>query len=166
MSDEVELRMDSASEAAAEALSQQGFRVATKPLEKKIPRLPKNLTDMNDEALMDRFVVTTSWVDYLSVQVACAQVDERAAQKGVDRAEAFALKEASIGSKSVSETKAKANSDERVIEAHEKLDDRHAYRKLIEVLAGNLERDASLLSRELTRRTSSLTPTQRAGRRV
>jgi hypothetical protein len=31
----------------------------------------------------------------------------------------------------------------------------HAYRKLVETLFSNIERDASLVSRELTRRTSS-----------
>lgn len=162
----LELRMDDASRSAAAALKEQGFRIATKPHTSRIPRLSDKLTDITGEALMDQFVETTSWVDFLSVQVACAQIDERAAQNALEKLEKSALSDASGAHKSVSAAKAAASQDPRVREAQEVLDDRHAYRKLIETLANNLDRNASLISRELTRRTSTPTPTQRAGRRV
>lgn len=161
-----DLRMSDASEKAAADLKGQGFRVATRPLVDKIPKLPKDITSLHDENLMQLFSEFTSWVDYLSVQVSCAQVDERAAQKALDLAEANAMISGWVGGRDarVALAKAKLATDPKVISLSEALDDAHSYRKLIETMANNLERDAALLSRELTRRTSTPTPTKRAGR--
>lgn len=163
MSD-VDLRMGPASMGAADLLMDQGFRVASKPVSDRIPRLPKDITSLHDEALMDLFVEVTSWVDYTSVQVACAQVDEKAAERKLSQVEAVAMVDASVGKTSVSAAKAKKDSDPRVQEATSEYEELHAYRKLIEVLSNNLDRDAALISRELTRRTSTPTPTRRAGK--
>jgi hypothetical protein len=165
---EISLRMAPASEAAAATLKEQGFRVATKPLVQKIPSLPRDITSVTDEALMDLFVNVTSWVDYLSVQVACAQVDERSAQKALDLAEANAMASGWTGGRDarVALAKAKLATDPNVVALSEDLDDKHAYRKLIETLANNLERDAALVSRELTRRVSGPSASLRAGRSI
>lgn len=161
-----DLRMSDASITAADVLKGQGFRLATEPLTSKIPRLPRDITALGDEELMQKFSEFTSWVDYLSVQVSCAQVDERAAQKALDLAEATAMISGWEGGRDarVALAKAKLATDPKVISLSEALDDAHSYRKLIETMANNLERDAALLSRELTRRTSTPTPTKRAGR--
>lgn len=161
-----DLRMSEASVAAADALKSQGFRVATEPLTSKIPRLPKDLTSLHDENLMELFSQFTSWVDYLSVQVSCAQVDERAAQKALDLAEAAAMISGWEGGRDarVALAKAKLATDPKVVALGSDLEEKHAYRKLIETMANNLDRDAALLSRELTRRTSTPTPTRRAGK--
>lgn len=161
-----DLRMSDASEKAAADLKGQGFRVATRPLVDKIPKLPKDITSLHDENLMQLFSEFTSWVDYLSVQVACAQVDERAAQRALDAAEAKAMASGWEGGRDarVALAKAKLATDPTVMALSEELDEKHSYRKLIETLANNMDRDAALLSRELTRRTSTPTPTKRAGR--
>lgn len=163
---EVSLRMSEASETAAATLKGQGFRVATKPLVDKIPSLPRDITSLVDESLMELFVNITSWVDYLSVQVSLAQIDERAAQRALDLAEATAMADGWSGGRDarVALAKAKLATDPKVVALSEDLDDKHAYRKLIETLANNLDRDAAVVSRELTRRTSTPTPTRRAGK--
>ena len=159
------LRMFEQSEKIADELRQQGIRVASKPLVDSIPRLPKDITSLSDEDLMDLFVNVTSWVDYMSVQVAAAQIDERAAQRALDYAEAQAMVDGWGGGRDsrVAVAKAKRSLDPKVIQLHDELEERYAYRKYAETITSNLDRDAALISRELTRRTAPPTAPRRAG---
>lgn len=50
--------------------------------------------------------------------------------------------------------KARAASDPEIVEARQQFDEAYAYRKLVESIANSMERNAQMLSRELTRRTS------------
>ena len=121
-----------------------------------IPPLPKDVTSLSEESLMELFVSLTGWSDYASTQAVFAQIDERDAQRNLDMAEASATSTNWTGGRDdrVAIAKAKVASDPGVVAAREVLDARHAYRKLVEVVASNLERDASVVSREITRRTS------------
>jgi hypothetical protein len=161
--------MSESSEKAAALLKKQELRMPIRP-EDRLPILPEDITSLHDENLMDLFVKFTSWVDYVSVQVACAQIDERASQRTVDLAEANALIAGWTGGREdrIAIARAKQASDPEVTRLSDELDDARAYRKLIETLASNLERDAALISRELTRRTSGIssTPSKRASRFV
>lgn len=56
----------------------------------------------------------------------------------------------------VSLAKAKRAQDADVVDRKQDVANRYAYRKLVGVLFTNAERDAALISRELTRRTGSL----------
>lgn len=136
-------------------LNGSGFALPPSP-EDAIPTLPGDITDLDAEGLMDLFTRLTAWSDYLSAQVAIAQIDEREAQRRVDVAEARATSSNWTGGSGdrVAVMKAKAAADPDVLDAYELLDERHAYRKLAEVLATNLDRDIVLVSRELTRRTA------------
>lgn len=139
-------------------LAQQGLTRIEQP-EGDMPRLPPSLTDLGDEELMDLFTGLTGWHDYVAYQVACAAVDERAAQRKLDMAEAQAMLNGWGGGSDarVAVAKARIQADPTVQKLREELDTLHAYRKLVDVMATNLERDAALVSRELTRRTSDNT---------
>lgn len=56
----------------------------------------------------------------------------------------------------VAVAKAQRQADPAVIEHKQDVANRYAYRKLVAVLFTNIERNAALVSRELTRRTGSL----------
>jgi len=144
----------------------QGIALPNKPNE-DIPTLPPDITDVGDDDLMNLFVAYTSWNDYTAVQVAFARVDERSAQRTLDMAEAKAVAVNWSGGRDdrVAITKAKVASDPVVEKAREELDEKHAYRTLVEAIATNVERDAALISRELTRRTSGSTPITRRSSR-
>lgn len=166
---DITLRMSEASEKAAAELKKQGLRIPDQPVS-RLPRLPEDITSVHDENLMALFTEITSWLDYVSVQVACAEVDERASQRILDQAEASALLASYKGPASDRITMAKAavSLDPEVIRIKTELADNMSYRKLIQTLASNLERDAALVSRELTRRTAGIssTPSRRASRYV
>lgn len=155
------------SEHAAAALKKQGLRLFVRP-EDSIPYLPEEITSLDDDELMNLFMGLTAWCDYISVQVSCAQIDERAAQRVLDYAESTAMIAGWGGTSAerVAVAKARMTTDPSVVALREDLDTKHAYRKLVETLALNIERDAALVSRELTRRTAGIssTPTRRSTR--
>jgi hypothetical protein len=148
---------------AIDVLSTKGFIIPSKPTY-EIPALPRDITDLNDDDLMELFVELTSWNDYVAPQLAVAAIDEREADRYVSVLEATAMVNHWKGASGERVTIAKANIviDPKVIEAKEELDSKYAYRKLIETLLQNLERDTALVSRELTRRTSNSGVTSRA----
>lgn len=153
------------SEYALTLLAKKGFAIPNKP-NFDVPELPSDITELHDEDLMELFVTLTSWTDYLAPQVAVAAIDEREADRTVSIIEANAMVANWKGGSGDRVAIAKANIllDPRVTEAKQDLDEKHAYRKLVETLLQNLERDAALVSRELTRRTSDSGVKQRARR--
>jgi hypothetical protein len=140
---------------AVTKLKMQGLFMPAKP-EIEIPDLPTDITELDDDGLMELFVILTGWNDHLAAQVAVSMVDEREAQRDVDVAEAQAMVRHWKGGTGdrVAIVKAQIAADPIVLDLYEKLEELYAYRKLVEVLSNNIERDAALVSRELTRRTS------------
>lgn len=122
-----------------------------------IPVLPSDLSDLSDQQIMELFGQLTAYWNFLSAQHAVAVIDERAAEKALDMAESIAMLKAHDG-KAVKDTvtllKAKVASDPEIVEHSKRYDSKYNYRKLIEVMVDNAERDTNLVSRELTRRTS------------
>lgn len=143
------------SETAVTVLENKGFRLAKKP-KLDIPVLPRDITDLDDDDLMDLFVQFTSWTDHLSSQLAIAAIDEREADRAVSVAESQAMLNNWKGGNGdrVAIAKAQIAIDPTVISLVQDLDNKHAYRKLLETLYQNVERDSAVVSRELTRRTS------------
>jgi hypothetical protein len=119
-----------------------------------LPKLPLRLSDLGDDDLMKLFVALTRWTDYLAGCVALAAVDERSAESVLQRAEATVLLRDWGGGKDdrVTIAKAQRSQDAEVQKWQGEYDVAHAYRKLVDVMFTSAERDASVVSRELTRR--------------
>lgn len=155
------------SAAAAAALLQveeQGLGFPDSPLS-DLPELPEDITACADSTLMELFTQFTGWADYVGTQHALAVIDERDAERQLEIAEATAVTSTWSGTSAdrVAIAKAKIALDPAVQTAKKTVQDRYAYRKLIETLFANLERDAALVSRELTRRTSFAPATRTRG---
>lgn len=112
------------------------------------PVLPEDVTDLSDEDLMILFADFTAWADYGSSQLAVCVVEEREQQRMLDLKKAQRISKGSKGSVSEIKAHAEEESENEAILVSE----RFAYRKILESITGNLERDAALLSRELSRR--------------
>ena len=149
------LKFGPASQKAVDALTEQGFFHAAKQSE--FPTMPKELTDLDGEELSHLFSSLTAWSNYIATQLSAAQVDERYAEKAVDSASArimvTRMGQQTTGER-VTAIKAEVAIDPKVLGLAEKLEDAYAYRKMIEVMFYNLERDTALVSREITRRSS------------
>lgn len=144
------------SAAALAKLQKQGLTLPERP-ELDIPRVPVELSELADGPLMELFAQLTAWAGFLSGQLAAAEIDERAAETVLEAAEATAMIRDWGGTKDdrVAVAKASRVLDPDVAEQKQQVSERYAYRKLVGVLFTNVERDAALVSRELTRRTGS-----------
>lgn len=153
------VRMKNASRDAADRLARQGLDLPTRPPGDGIPSLPPEISALSDTALMDLMTDLTGWSEYLLAQVACAQVDERAAEKAVEKGQASAMLSGWTGkaTERVAIAKAKWLDSDESIALTEDHDGLYAYRKLVETLHANTDKKIALVSRELTRRTSDNT---------
>jgi hypothetical protein len=119
--------------------------------------LPPDITALTSDQLAEMFTILTGWADYMSSQLAQAQIAEKKATRAVEYAESMALitktQEAPKGV-TVTLIKAQIDTDPEINKLRDEYDEKYAYRKLLEMLLSNQERDITLVSREITRRTS------------
>jgi len=150
----VSLKLGAASKRAHDELLQQGLSLHSQP-QSQIPALPADLTAIDDEDLMILYSSLTAWSDFVSAQVSCAQVDERAAEKKLSHSENLLMIASGDRGDRVTYARAQVAADPTIVALKEEIEHLHASRKLVETLSENIERDAALVSRELTRRTAS-----------
>lgn len=120
-------------------------------------KLPPDITVLSSEQLAEMFTVLTGWADYFATQLATAQIEEKEAERKVDRKVASLTVEklgAATKADKVTLIRAQIACDADV----QSLEDAHhqvyVMRKAWEVMLNNQERDITLVSREITRRTS------------
>jgi hypothetical protein len=126
--------------------------------------LPPDITELSSEQLAEMFTILTGWADYMSSQLVQAQLAERDALRKAEFAESKALVRLTTGSPkgtTVSLIKAQIDVDPDIVELRDKYEEKYAYRKILEMMVNNQERDITLVSREITRRTNE----SRMGRR-
>ena len=138
---------------AVEKVQEQGFQLPQSPDREDQPALPHSLEDLDDTALMDEFALFTAWADYASAQVGLAVISEKEAELEMEWQISLHYTDAP-SKKAVTLTKAEALQNSDVYEARKKYEEAYAYRRVVTDLAERYERDANVLSRELTRRTS------------
>jgi flagellin-specific chaperone FliS len=127
-----------------------------KPSEEQV-ELPPDITMLNSEQLGEIFTRLTAWTDYIASQLVHSQLEERAAQKVLEYNENLLLVKrlgAGIKGERVTSVKAEIAVDENIVRLSNQYEEKYAYRKLVEMLLNNHERDLSLVSREITRRSN------------
>ncbi len=143
------------SEETIALLEKQGLPIR-QSLDIDIPILPEDITLVGDQDLM---VLASQYMEnynMMRTQVACAQIAELEATNDYDLTEAKLLINTSTG-KSTEKAgllKAAVLASEQMQEKLKVKNYTYAYRKLMETTQDNLDRYYSLVSRELTRRTS------------
>jgi hypothetical protein len=119
--------------------------------------LPEDITAIGSEELGKLFTQLTSWTDYIASQNALAILEERAALKAKEYKENIMLVKR-MGSQAKGETvtiiKAEIATHPDIVALDNTYEEKYAYRKLVEMLLTNHERDLSLVSREITRRSN------------
>ena len=120
-------------------------------------KLPPDITALSSEQLAEMFTVLTGWADYIATQFANAQIQEKVLEKKVDRKVASLTVEkmgAATKADKVTLIKAQIALDPDLQDLEEQHHQAYAQRKAWEVMLSNQERDITLVSREITRRTS------------
>jgi len=112
---------------------------------------------------MELLAALTKWQDYASGVLVLIEIDETSAKARLDVAMARFTVAAEKG-ETVTLTKAKALLDPAMAEIKDELATLTAQRKAHEVMVEVFARDAAVVSREITRRTSSAGPNNRADR--
>ena len=156
----------SISRKVTESLKELGLTLSPKP-SYDIPELPRDITLLDDDGLMDLFVQFTQWTDHLSGVRAISVINEREAERALDTREAQLMLEGwAAGSKqTVTVQKAALAANAEIVALKDELDTKYAYRKIIETRAETVERDSQVVSRELTRRTSEVSSFRGRSRR-
>lgn len=134
-----------------------------KPSEEQV-QLPSDITAISSEQLGELFTKLTSWTDYIASQKVMAELDERAALKKKDLFENTMLIKrmgASVKGERITTVKAEISIHPQMVELEEEYEEKYAYRKLVEMLLNNHERDLALVSREITRRSNDLRSTRK-----
>ena len=121
--------------------------------------LPPDITELNSEQLAEMFTVLTGWADYMSSQLVQAQLAERDSLRKAELAESKALVRLTTAAPkgtTVSLIKAQIDVDEDILDLRDKYEEKYAYRKILEMMLNNQERDITLVSREISRRSQTM----------
>lgn len=119
--------------------------------------LPTDITTIDSEELGELFTRLTAWTDYINSQLTMAQLEERAALKKKDFTENTMLIKrmgAQVKGERITAVKAEISINPEIVQLDNDYEEKYAYRKLVEMLLTNHERDLSLVSREITRRSN------------
>jgi len=123
------------------------------------PKMPRDISVLDSDELSALFTELTAWSNFVAGQLAAAQVDEHVLNKKKESLEArlFLDKDnTKVKGERVTLIKAQVAADSRVEDLENQLTHAYAYRKMVEVVANNFERDVALVSREITRRTNDI----------
>lgn len=128
------------------------------------PNIPADITLLSSEQLAETFSMITAWADFAASELATAHLAERAAQQKMELQENRLLVErmgSAVKGERITLVKAQISLDPEVRQLSTKYEEAYAYRKLVDMLLSNYERDLALVSREITRRAND----QRANRK-
>jgi hypothetical protein len=121
--------------------------------------MPKDISLLESDELSALFTRLTAWSNFVAGQLAASQVDEKVLEKRRDMLEAklLIMKDTSkVKGERVTMMKAQVMADPDFIDVEERYMNAYAYRKMLEVVYNNFERDVALVSREITRRTNDV----------
>ena len=128
----------------------------------ELPDLPRDLTALDDAALMQLFSEYVAWQNYAATRLSEAEVDETKAEAAQRYAEDIVMMGAIKGE--IMTTKAGLSVDDQVQQARSDVISAYAVRKTTAVVYSNCERVVNLVSRELSRRIAQ-SPTERRNSR-
>jgi hypothetical protein len=152
----------SVASAASSRLEDEGLALPDRP-GRNFPTLPSDLTELNDQDLMELMTEFTAWGGYAAAKLSLAEVSEREKSDALELEEAKAMVtgwEGQATDARVAVAKARKLMDADVQAAKDEMRKVYARRKLLQTMVDRLDRNAALVSRELTRRTGA-EPVQR-----
>ena len=151
------LNLGPMSDLAVKKMAEQNINMW--PEQSEQPKMPRDISILDSDELSALFTQLTAWSNYVAGQLAAAQVDEHVLNKKKDSLEArlFLDKDNSkVKGERVTLIKAQVAADPKIEDLENQLTHAYAYRKMVEVVANNFERDVALVSREITRRTNDI----------
>lgn len=141
------------SQTIIDVLQNQGFQFNTRMVI-DLPEVPEDVTGIDESDLMILFNKLTAYSNFLETQHACAVIDEKNAEGALEfeESKAYIVAHEENKKETVTLMKARLATNPNIIHLREAMAAKYAYRKLIEVMVNNTQRNTFLVSRELTRR--------------
>ncbi len=149
----IELKVAEASSRTIAALNQQGMGV-NQNYGYDAPSLPADITSMMEEEVMDLYTKYVAYLEFINLQLWCAEVDKAEADKQLTVVKAqkkLALKASGMA---VSMIDAEIEVDAEYREKADALQELSNYHGLIHIISERLSKDISLINREITRRVN------------
>lgn len=149
----IELRVAEASSRTIDSLKQQGLLVAER-YGYDAPALPGDITSMSEEQVMDLYTKYVAYLEFISLQLWCAQVDKAEAEKNLTFIRAEKKLTLKSSGKAVAMIDAEIEVDPEYKSKADALQELSNYCGLIEIISDRLSKDISLINREITRRVN------------
>lgn len=149
------IKLGNASQMAVDILKSQGIEMWPEQTSQVV--LPKDISSVDSDVLSDLFTRLTAWSDYVNTQLSAAVIDEKAAEKSLEFQQNKMLVSrmgASVKGERITVVKAEIAVDPVIAGLEKSVFDAYAYRKMVETVSNNLDRDITLISREITRRSN------------
>lgn len=149
----IELRAAVASSKAIADLKEQGL-VVNEGYGYNAPSLPSDITDMVEEHVMDLYSKYVAYLEFISLQRWCAEVDKVEAEKNLSLIKAKKKLELKSSGKALAMIDAEIEVDLDYQEKANTLQELTNYHGLINIISERLSKDISLINREITRRVN------------
>lgn len=149
----IELRAAVASSKAIADLKEQGL-VVNEGYGYNAPSLPSDITDMVEEHVMDLYSKYVAYLEFISLQRWCAEVDKVEAEKNLSLIKAKKKLELKSSGKALAMIDAEIEVDSDYQEKANTLQELTNYHGLINIISERLSKDISLINREITRRVN------------
>lgn len=149
----IELRVAEASRKTIEALHLQGMNV-NQNYGYDAPSLPADITGLMEEQVMDLYTKYVAYLEFINLQLWCAQVDKAEAEKVVALVRAEKKLTLKSSGKAVAMLDAEIEVDDEYRTKVDALQELSNYCGLIEIISERLSKDISLINREITRRVN------------
>jgi len=149
----IELKVAKASSKTINSLKQQGLLVSER-YGYDAPVLPLDITSMQEEEVMDLYTKYVAYLEFISLQLWCAEVDKAEAEKILNLIRAEKKLTLKSSGKAVAMIDAEIEVDQEYREKVDLLQELSNYCGLIEIISDRLSKDISLINREITRRVN------------
>jgi hypothetical protein len=149
----IELQVAQASSRALSKLKVQGLSVNAS-YGYDVPNLPQDITSMSDEDVMDLYAKYVAYLEFINLQLWCAEVDMFEAENDKNLNKAKKKLELKNSGKAVAIIDAEIEVDSSYQEALTKHQELSNYHGLIKIISDKLLKDISFINREVTRRVN------------
>jgi hypothetical protein len=149
----IELRVAEASSRAIDTLKKQGLAVNEQYVY-DAPSIPDDVTDMMEEQVMDLYAKYVAYLEFINLQLWCADVDKSEADKVLVLTKATKRLELKTSGKAVSMIEAEIEVDPEYRSKLDAFKELSNYHGLIHIISDRLSKDIALINREITRRVN------------
>jgi hypothetical protein len=149
----IELQLADASKRAIDKLKGQGLTL-NEGYSYDPPALPEDVTSVDDDELMDMYAKYVAYLEFINLQMWCANTDKAEAEKEMTLIKAKKKLSMKASGTAVALLDAEIEVDEDYRTSADKFQELSNYHGLINIMSGKLSKDISFINREITRRVN------------